>query len=207
MNGPPGLRYRAAALHNARIMGDQNRASSPSSAHSHDAAKHSPFRLLSVRIAIALTVLGAGMWIYALATAPAAGTSNERSGDSGLASGFSSREGGSTSSTSSAPRAVDAAAPAVLRFGVSFLGAFMIGFFLRKFLRWTLLVVAIIAIAIYFLRRSGMLELPWDQIEEQVEGGSTWLQAQAGSIKKLLTGYLPSSMAAMAGGFIGFMRG
>lgn len=188
-------------------MGDQNRASSPSSSNTHDAAKRSPFRLLSVRIAIALTVLGAGMWIYALATAPAAGASTARSGDSGLASGFSTREGGSTSSTTSAPRAVDAAAPAVLRLGVSFLGAFMIGFFLRKFLRWTLLIVAVIAVAIYFLRRSGVIELPWDQIQDQVEGGSTWLQAQAGSIKKLLTGYLPSSMAAVAGGFIGFLRG
>lgn len=61
-----------------------------------------------------------------------------------------------------------------------------------------------IGVGVFVLKMTGAFDLPWDQIEENVEQGSTWLQAQAGSAKKLVTGYLPSGVAAIIGGFLGF---
>lgn len=83
----------------------------------------------------------------------------------------------------------------------------MLGYFARKFLRWSVLIIAVIAVGIFLLRRAELIDLPWDQIEGEVREGATWLQAQAGSVKELLTGYLPSTAAAVVGGFIGFVRG
>jgi uncharacterized membrane protein (Fun14 family) len=176
--------------------------------------KKRPWELASVKFAIAVTVLGLALSIYALATRPASNSStndaaagdttmlksNMAAGDQGASSKAGTEEGPPR-------RAVDAAAPATLRFGASFLGAFAIGYCMRKFLRWTLLIVGIAVVAIFFLRKSGMINLPWDQIEGQVHQGASWLQAQAGSLKKIVTGYLPSSFAAFIGGVIGFRRG
>ncbi len=179
--------------------------------------KKRPWQLLSVKIAIAITVLGAGMWIYAFATQPAASTSAADSAKSGgdpssITSGFAAggqrRSGESTADEASNPsRAVDTAAPATLRIGASFLGAFALGMIMRKFLRWSLLIVGIAALSIFLLRKSGMINMPWDEIEGQVREGATWMQSQAGSVKEFLTGYLPSSAAALVGGIIGFWRG
>lgn len=97
-------------------------------------------------------------------------------------------------------------APAVTRFALSFLGGFAIGWTMRRFLKWTILTVALIALAIFVLRKTGLIELPWNEIQKNVEEGSTWLQAQASGAKKLLTGWLPSGFAAVIGGFLGFRR-
>jgi uncharacterized membrane protein (Fun14 family) len=175
--------------------------------------KKHPWQLQSVRIAIAITLLGAGMWVYALATQPAAPSSSNggtRDISSGITSGFAAGGDRNTldAATGQAPkRAVDSAAPATLRIGASFLAAFALGMIMRKFVRWSLLIVGIAVIAIFFLRKSGMIDMPWDRIEDEVHHGATWLQAQAGSIKDFLTGYLPSGAAALVGGFIGFRRG
>jgi uncharacterized membrane protein (Fun14 family) len=160
-----------------------------------------PWQLLSVRIAIVVTVLGAAMWAYALATAPT--HDPNRSGSAGSAS-FT--EGGSDSQAES-DRTVDSAGPAAFRLGASFLGGFTLAYFMRKFLRWSLLIVAILAAAIFALQKTGVVTLPWDQIQGEVKSGASWLETQAGNAKSLFTGYLPSAAAAVLGGVIGFLRG
>jgi uncharacterized membrane protein (Fun14 family) len=124
--------------------------------------RRKPWQLLSVRIAIAVTLLGAGMWAYALATA----------------SRQAAVPGGGAGATSLTP-----AGPATLKVGLSFLGGFTIAYLMRKFLRWSLLIVAVIVGLTYVLRKTGVVELPWDQIKGGVESGASWLESQAGSVK------------------------
>lgn len=135
-----------------------------------------PWHALSVRIAIALTVLGGVFWGYA------------RSTDSANAASLGEY------------------APAMMRFGVSFLGGFAIGWTMRRFLKWTILIVGVIGVGIFLLRKTGVIDLPWDQIQGDVEEGSTWLRTQVGSARDVLKGYLPSGVAAVVGIFLGMRR-
>ena len=50
----------------------------------------------------------------------------------------------------------------MVRFGISFLGGFLVGWTLRRFLKLTLLMVALLGIGIFVLKRTGMIDLPWD---------------------------------------------
>jgi uncharacterized membrane protein (Fun14 family) len=164
-----------------------------------------PWQLLSVRIAFAVTLVGAGLWAYALATAPKHDAmSNARNGSSGSKS-FT--EGDTRSQAPEGERTVDSAAPATFRLGASFLAGFTIAYVMRKFLRWSLLIAAIAVAGIYALRKTGTVELPWEQIKGGVQSGASWLESQAGNAKELLTGYLPSAAAAVVGSVIGFLRG
>jgi uncharacterized membrane protein (Fun14 family) len=177
--------------------------------------KKKPWQLASVKFAIFITALGLALSIYALATRPDSSSATRdaaRTDSTKLKSGLADSDPSRNSSAAAEEepanrRAVDSAAPATLRLGASFLGAFTIGYFMRKFLRWTMLIMGIAVVAIFFLRKSGVINLPWDQIEGQVHDGASWLQAQAGSVKDVLTGYLPSGAAALFGGVIGFWRG
>lgn len=160
-----------------------------------------------MKLALAVTLLGAGLWVYALATAPHEASVNGSSG-SDLASGLAARTGSpSTESSPADARFIDDAAPAAFRLGMSFLGGFLLGYVARKFLRWSVLIIAVIVVGIFLLRSADIIVLPWDQIEHEVREGATWLQLQASSVRDFLTGYLPSTAAAIVGGFIGFMRG
>ena len=145
-----------------------------------------------------------------VATAPAASPTGDtqRTGDSALASGFAANDGASSSSSTSnaESRPIDAAAPAVLRLGISFLAGFALGFLMRSFLRWSILIVGVVAVAIYLLKRSGMIDLPWESIEGDVRDGASWLKSQVGGIKDVLAGYLPSSGAAVLGIIFGMRR-
>jgi len=163
--------------------------------------RRKPWQLLSVRIAIAVTLLGAGMWAYALATA------SRQAAVPGGGAGATSLTPGDRSAPPEGERTVDSAGPATLKVGLSFLGGFTIAYLMRKFLRWSLLIVAVIVGVTYVLRKTGVVELPWDQIKGGVESGASWLESQAGSVKTLLTGSLPSAAAALVGAVIGFLRG
>lgn len=135
-----------------------------------------PWHALSVRLALALTVLGAAFWAYA------------------------------RMSDSSNTATLNEYAPAMMRFGVSFLGGFALGWVMRRFLRWTILIVAVVGMSIFVLKKTGMIDLPWDRIQDNVDEGSTWLQTQAGSVKDVVKGYLPSGAAAVVGVFFGWRR-
>ena len=187
---------------------DDHRKSSRDQDNREQRTRPRPWNLWSVRLAILLTALGLGLWIYSAATASSREDSTRRSGDSSLAAGMAaSSDGESGEKDSSGGRAIDSAAPATFRLGASFLGGFALAFLMKKFIKTTVIILGLAAVAFFLLRRQGVVTLPWDQIEENVSEGASWLQAQAGSIKDFLTGYLPSTGAAVFGGFVGFRKG
>jgi uncharacterized membrane protein (Fun14 family) len=169
-------------------------------------SKPRPWNLWSVRLAILLTALGLGLWIYSAATASSRDESSSSS-RSGLAAEMDSTDGEGGAVKTSDSRAIDDAAPATFRLGASFLGGFALAFLMKKFIKTTVIVLGLAAVAFFLLRRQGVVTLPWDQIEDSVSEGASWLRAQAGSIRDFLTGYLPSSAAAVFGGFVGFRKG
>jgi uncharacterized membrane protein (Fun14 family) len=170
--------------------------------------KKRPWQLPSVLCAIVVTILGLAAWIYAVVTAPQVDRSGTNgSGVPGGASALVEARAAPDGGVEPEPRTIDTAAPAIFRFGLSFLAGFALGFVLKKFIKISLLVGAVLAAAIWGLQASGLFTLPWDQIHTHISDSLSWMKGQAEGFKEFITGYLPSSMAAAAGVFIGLWRG
>jgi hypothetical protein len=53
----------------------------------------------------------------------------------------------------------------------------------------------------------GLVDLDWNAIHGHVSHSLAWMKGEVGALKTLLTGYLPSTVAAAAGVFVGMRRG
>jgi uncharacterized membrane protein (Fun14 family) len=158
-----------------------------------------PWQARSVWVALALMLLGGGLWVQdrtqpkpASATAPPG------------ASQFS--DSASTLAQSGGGHELKPAAPATFRFGASYIGGFFLGWTFRRFLKVTLLLSGVAIVLIALGKKLGWLELDWVAIEGQVRQSQVWLHGEAGAFKQFLTGYLPSAGAAGVGAFLGFRR-
>ena len=175
--------------------------------------KPMPWQFLSVKIAIVVTVIGLGLWVWSLVSAPKADVRTTSAGgaNSTLATGFGASDGAAKSdlpTSEESPRMVDSAAPATFRFGASFLGGFTLAWLMKKFIKMTLLIAGLAALAAFGLHKLGVFDSGTiDQMQDQLGAGIDSAAKGAGKIKEFLTGYLPSSAAAVAGLFMGFRRG
>ena len=162
-----------------------------------------------------VAVVGAGMWVYAAATRPlepaAPVPSAEVSG--GIAprslTGVSGTTGDGLKHEAAevadrAKRFIDQSSPAMFRFGLSFVAAFFLGWLLRRFITLTLLVAGAVAAGVIALQRAGVIGIEGDDIRREAERSVGWLQGQAGAIRDVVTGYLPTGFAAILGGYKGF---
>jgi uncharacterized membrane protein (Fun14 family) len=77
---------------------------------------------------------------------------------------------------------------------------------IRRFIKWTILLALVIGAGIYALRKAGVFEVNYDELQAQVDQGVDWARAQTGEAKELLKKYIPSGTAAIAGVFFGFRR-
>lgn len=173
-----------------------------------------------VRLAAVVTLLGAGLWGYAAATrtepAPAPPTA-ERSkfpghavstlGETYVPPTPEERAARKAAEQAARPRLIDDSAPATFRLGASFLAGIFLGWAFRKFIKLTVLVAGALALGIFFLKKTGVIDIDWAGIEKQVEDGVEYAQAEAGRVRQFLTGYFPSGMAAAAGLFFGVRKG
>jgi len=174
--------------------------------------KPMPWHFLSVKIAIVVTVIGLGLWVWSLVSAPKvdAGAGGGGGANNSLVSGFGASDGGARSAASGgeSPRIVDAAAPATFRFGASFLGGFTLAWLMKKFIKATLLIAGLAALAAFGLHKLGVFDAGTiDQVKDTLDDGLDVATENAGKVKDFLTGYLPSSAAAIGGLFVGFRRG
>jgi uncharacterized membrane protein (Fun14 family) len=161
--------------------------------------ERSPWKAKSVWVALALMLLGGGLWIKdrtqaepPSAKAPSAAAQLSDSASTGTQS--DERRGWRTS------------APATFRFGASYVGGFFLGWTFRRFLKGTLLLSGAAIVLIAFGKKTGWVELDWVAMEGHVRHSLAWLQGEAGAFKQFLTGYLPSAGAAGVGAFLGFRR-
>ncbi len=98
-----------------------------------------------------------------------------------------------------------AAWPAPLRLGLGYIGGFMLGWSLRRFLKLTLTLGLGALAAFLLLRQFNLLQVDWDSIEGRFRQSLGWVKAEAASLEELLKSRLPSAAAASVGGWMGFL--
>ena len=151
----------------------------------------------SLLVAVALTCLGLFLW-----HPWAAGPAPQRNLPAGVSSFSESPTAGSTVETPAT-----SASPALFRFGASYVAGFFLGWFCRKSLKVALLLGGAAAIVLFFLQRTGKIDLEWSAIQAHLSQSLAWLHGELGALKHLVTGYLPSTGAALVGIFMGARHG
>lgn len=156
-------------------------------------------------IALAITIVGCGLWAYAAATRPAATSPPAGSASSSaLVSGFASQEAGTAPvQTPVEPRLIDDAGPAVARFGGSFVAGFCIAFAVRKIFKVAALIIGVGLIGLFALQYWGVVDVKFDLITDHLQSSFAWLQGKAGTMKDFIVGYLPSGAAGVTGMVVG----
>jgi uncharacterized membrane protein (Fun14 family) len=170
----------------------------PSCSSQAAAPSRRPFwQLTSLRLAAAMTLVGALLWVRALYSGAVPVASSVKPSTQARA-----LEEPSTARGGARPSA-GARAPALFRLGVSYLGGFFLGWLCRKSLKLAMLAggaaVALLALA----RHTGLIDLDWAGVQAHVSQSLAWTKGEIGAVRHFLTGYLPSSAAAVVGLFMG----
>lgn len=163
------------------------------------AGERPPWQAKTVWVALALMLVGGGLWIKNR-------TPGENPPVPAPTGGSQLSESAATAPPAGGRPERQSAAPATFRFGASYLGGFFLGWTLRRFLKLTLLLAGAAFVLIAIARKFGWFEVDWAAVEGHVRHSLTWLQGEAGAFKEFITGYLPSAGAAGVGAFIGFRR-
>lgn len=104
-----------------------------------------------------------------------------------------------------------AQAPATVRYGLSFIGGYIVMFVFRRAVRTAVVLAATLLGGIFALRALGIVDLfatvDWNAAETQVREGLDVAQRESTRVRDWLTGLLPSGAAAVVGGFFGVRRG
>ncbi len=156
----------------------------------------------------AVTLLGVVLWVYAAATRPAP-TPHASPAATSLATGLVPTDpSAGTAAPGSVvdPRLVDEAAPAVARFGGSFIAGFCIAYAFRKMIKVAALVTGVALIALFALDRAGMIQVNTQLITDSLERGVAWVRGEAGAMKDFVLGYLPSAGAGTTGIIMGLRK-
>ena len=93
-----------------------------------------------------------------------------------------------------------------VRFGLSFLGGFAIGYAFRTFLKTMAVLTALAATSILLLSYFNVYNIDFSQVQDKWDSNSEWISTQASKLKDFLWTYLPSSTTAFVGFFIGMLR-
>lgn len=139
------------------------------------------------------------MWIHAAATAPAAPPASRPSNPltGNLVAGETPK---------APPPAPAVEAPTLFRIGTGFMGGFFLAWAFKRFLKWTLLIGGAIAVAIAVLKGTGMINLDWASVEQQVDAGLAEAHKHAGAAREFVVQYLPWGTASLVGLFVGARR-
>jgi uncharacterized membrane protein (Fun14 family) len=98
-------------------------------------------------------------------------------------------------------------APLFMKGGLSFAVAFAAGFALRTFMKLTLVVMGVVALAIFGLQKAGIVgAIDWSAAEGHWDTLTANVGQQLESFKTFVTGSLPSAGAGTVGLISGFRR-
>ena len=94
-------------------------------------------------------------------------------------------------------------APALFRFGASYIVGFFFGWVCRKSLKFGMLAAGAAAEAIAVAKQMGLIYLDWAGLQGHISQSLAWLHGDLGAIKHFLMGYIPSAVAGCVGMFMG----
>jgi uncharacterized membrane protein (Fun14 family) len=152
------------------------------------------FAVRSLRWALLLMMLGGVLWVRQVWSTPTV----EASASSATAKSASAPTAGSVGTPGRSP--------ATFRLGAGYAGGFLLGFLFRRFLKVTSVAAALLLVAVAGLRSVGVLEVDWAAWEAQIRAGVDWSHHQAGVLKSVVEGYLPSTAATGWGLWRGLRR-
>lgn len=114
---------------------------------------------------------------------------------------------GDGSSPEPEPEAAPLWAPLLAKGGLSFFVAFCIGYALRTFIKGTMLVFGVVALAIFGLQKAGIVgAIDWEVAQGYWDDLTAGIGRQFESLKTFVTGSLPSAASAGVGLVAGFRR-
>jgi uncharacterized membrane protein (Fun14 family) len=93
-----------------------------------------------------------------------------------------------------------------VRYGLSFLGAFALGYAFRAFVKTMAILTALAVTAILLLSYFNVYNIDFSQVQTQWDSNSEWITTQATKAKDFVWAYLPSSTVAFIGFFVGMLR-
>lgn len=160
----------------------------------------------SLWLAFVLTVAGGGAWAYSALTKPESKPAAQTSGAPAGSVGFAGSTSGATSNEEPEPRLIDRVSPTAMKLGGSFMAGFLLAWGIRRFIKWTILLAMVLGVGIYFLRKAGVFDVNYDELQSHVDQGVDWARTQTGEAKELLKKYVPSGAAAITGMFFGIRR-
>jgi uncharacterized membrane protein (Fun14 family) len=127
-------------------------------------------------------------------------------GGTGLDVGAASFGAGGTQ-LGEAPEEESLWAPLAMKGGLSFAIAFAVGFALRTFMSLTIVVLGVVALAIFGLQKAGIVgEIDWSVAQGHWDTLTANIGQQFESFKTFVTGSLPSAGAGTVGLGSGFRR-
>ena len=98
-------------------------------------------------------------------------------------------------------------APLFAKGGLSFFIAFCIGYALRTFLKGTMLVIGVVALAVFGLQKAGLIDtVNWEKAQGYWDSLTANLGEQFESFKSFVSGSLPSAASGGVGLVAGFRR-
>lgn len=156
-------------------------------------AVNPPWRSRSFCAALGLAIVGLFFWFRTPAPEPPADSKTTAS---------------EPAAKSPAPKALlGKDAPLLFRVGISFAGGFLVGWAWRKSLRLALTIGGILLGLVAAVKLLGIGISGWDGMTAQIRQGTEWFAHEANAMRKLFTGFLPSTFATILGLWRGARRG
>ena len=107
----------------------------------------------------------------------------------------------------SPPTGSDLLSPALFKLGFGFFIGFSMAYAVRTFMKVSLVAAGFFAMLLFGLQYAGIIEVNWSVMADRYDSVAGWIGAQTQSFGAFVSGALPGTGAALAGGVIGLRRG
>jgi len=97
-------------------------------------------------------------------------------------------------------------APWMTRVGVGFIGAFIVGWLFRAFIKLMTMMTIVVVLLLGGLNYFRVIDIDFKKAEEQYATASAWVTDQAGKARDAIMAHIPASMSSTLGMFLGFRR-
>jgi len=105
-----------------------------------------------------------------------------------------------------APSGSELLSPALFKLGFGFFIGFSMAYAVRTFMKVSLVAAGFFAMLLFGLQYAGIIEVNWNVMADRYDSVAAWIGAQTQSFGAFVSGALPGTGAALAGGVIGLRR-